>query len=125
MRTVCTFKGEKHVVLGFHEHTDEYMKEFLVLNKHSVNTNDPTGRFVRVDLVHCTDFRQEEYDEAVRVLTPPPAEPTSNVPIALIERTVHLLANINASYEGASKTIANDCMFTSLALDKYLKPTNQ
>jgi hypothetical protein len=62
MRTVCIFKGEKHVVLGFHEHTDAYMKKFLVLNKHSVDTKDPTGRHVRVDLVHCTDFRQEEFD---------------------------------------------------------------
>jgi len=56
--TFCTYKGRNHKVVGFGERSDENMKEFLCLNKFYVETVDPYGRFTRVDLVSCSDFRQ-------------------------------------------------------------------
>jgi len=58
--TFCIYKGESHKVVGFGEKSNDYMKEFLLLNKCYVDTIDPYGRFTRVDLVSCSDFRQEK-----------------------------------------------------------------
>ena len=59
MKTYCTYKGEKHEVICFGERLDSYMKEYLCMNKFYVDTKDPYKRYTRVDLVECTDFRQE------------------------------------------------------------------
>ena len=59
MKTYFNYKGDKYEVIDFGERSDSYMKEFLCLNKIYVNANSETNRYTRIDLVNCTDFRQE------------------------------------------------------------------